>query len=352
MTAEATLPPGFPAMTVGEAHALINQPGGLFEIDEIVIRGVRTRIWKNAPATLAAVWDLGAAHADKTYLVYEKERVTFAMHAKAVAAMGKRLQAEGVVKGDRVAIIMRNLPEWSAAFWAASLIGAIVTPLNAWWTGLELEYGLVDSGATVAILDHERWERVREHVDACPALTRMFVSRAAEEISDPRVVKLESVLGAVPEWDALPVAEPPRVALASDDDATIFYTSGTTGKPKGAVITHRNIVSNFFNAASAQARSFLRRGEQPPAPDPDAPQRVVLLSVPFFHATGCFAVMIPAMYGGARIVLQRKWDAEQALGLIERERVTQIGGVPTIAWQVIEHPRAGEFDLSSIEAVA
>ncbi len=357
MTSEATvpssdLPPGFPAMSVAAAHALINQPGGMFEIDEAVIRGVRMKIWKNAPETLASIWELGKAHADKTYLVYEKERVTFAAHAKAVAAMARRLRAEGVVKGDRVAIIMRNLPEWSAAFWAASLVGAIVTPLNAWWTGPELEYGLTDSGAKVAILDHERWERVREHVDACPALTRMFVSRAAEEIADPRVVKLESVLGSVSEWDALPAEEPPHVALASDDDVAIFYTSGTTGKPKGAVVTHRNIISNFFNAASAQARSFLRRGEQPPAPDPTAPQRVILLSVPFFHATGCFAVMIPALYGGGRIVLQRKWDAEQALGLIERERVTQIGGVPTIAWQVIEHPRAGEFDLSSIEAVA
>ena len=89
-----------------------------------------------------------------------------------------------------------------------------------------------------------------------------------------------------------------------------------------------------------------------PAPDPDAPQRAILLSVPFFHATGCFAVMIPVMFGGAKIVLQRKWDAEQALGLIERERINQIGGVPTIAWQVIEHPRAKEFDLSSIESAA
>jgi long-chain acyl-CoA synthetase len=352
MTSEPSLPPGFPAMSVTEAHALLNQPGGMFEVGEETIRGVKLKVWKNAPPTLATVWELGKAHADKTYLVYENERVTFAAHARAVAAIARRLKAEGVVKGDRVAIIMRNLPEWSAAFWAGVLVGAIVTPLNAWWTGPELEYGLQDSGAKVAILDHERWERVREHLDACPALQRCFVSRAVEELSDPRVVKLEGVLGPVNVWPALPDETVPVADLATDDDVTIFYTSGTTGKPKGAVITHRNIISNFFNAASAQARAFLRRGEQPPAPDPNAPQRCVLLSVPFFHATGCFAVMIPGMFSGVKIVLQRKWDAEQALAIIEREKVNQIGGVPTIAWQVIEHPRAGEFDLSSIEGVS
>jgi long-chain acyl-CoA synthetase len=353
MTDGLTLPPGFPAMSLAQAHALIAAPGSPFEVDEAVIRGVKLKIWKHAPPTLAAIWDAAQPlHAAKTYLVYETERATFAAHARAVAALAQRLKAEGVEKGDRVAIIMRNLPEWSVAFWAGVLVGAIVTPLNAWWTGPELEYGLMDSGARIAIVDHERWERVREHVDACPSLQRLFVSRAVEEIADPRVVLLENVIGTVSDWGNLPAVPVPVADLAPEDDVTIFYTSGTTGKPKGAIISHRNIISNFFNALSAGVRNFLRRGEQPPAPDPDAPQRSVLLSVPFFHATGCFAVMVPVMYGGSKIVLQRKWDAEAALGLIEREKINQIGGVPTIAWQVIEHPRAGEFDLSSIEMVS
>ncbi|MFN9543417.1 MAG: class I adenylate-forming enzyme family protein, partial [Alphaproteobacteria bacterium] len=129
------------------------------------------------------------------------------------------------------------------------------------------------------------------------------------------------------------------------------YTSGTTGKPKGAVITHRNIVSNFFNAMCAQARSFLRRGEMPPAPDPTV-QKATLISVPMFHATGCFAIMMPAVMAGSKIVMQRKWNADQALELIERERITTAGGVPTIAWQIIEHPRFHEFDLSSLETIS
>ncbi len=134
--------------------------------------------------------------------------------------------------------------------------------------------------------------------------------------------------------------EDPFPLRKPDDDVGLFYTSGTTGNPKGAVISHRNIISNMFNSASAQARAFLRRGEAPPAPDPTAPQKAFLLSVPFFHATGCFAVMIPAFMAGHKIVLQRRWDCDAALEIMQRERITHFGGVPTIAWQVLENPRS------------
>jgi long-chain acyl-CoA synthetase len=165
------------------------------------------------------------------------------------------------------------------------------------------------------------------------------------------VARLESVVGAIRDWGALADATPPQIAAAADDDVAIFYTSGTTGKPKGAVLSHRNIISNMFNSASAQARVFVRRGEAPPAPDPSV-QKASLLAVPFFHATGCCAFMIPFMMSGNKLVLQRKWDVDAALLLIERERINHIGGVPTIAWQVLEHPRAGEYDLSSLDSVS
>jgi long-chain acyl-CoA synthetase len=150
----------------------------------------------------------------------------------------------------------------------------------------------------------------------------------------------------------LPDVPLPDVAVGPDDDATILYTSGTTGKPKGALGTHRNMLSNIMAAASVQARNFLRRGEVPPVPSPNDPQRSSLLSVPFFHATGCFAVMNPSIAAGAKIVLMRKWEPELAMQLIERERVSQAGGVPTIAWQLIEHPSRHKYDLSSLETVS
>ncbi len=166
------------------------------------------------------------------------------------------------------------------------------------------------------------------------------------------VLKFEDVVGKVNDWTKLPDKPLPDVALDTDDDATIFYTSGTTGKPKGALGTHRNMMSNIMASGVSGARTYLRRGEMPPQPDPTLPQKGTLLSVPFFHATGCHAVMSPSLFAGAKIVLMHKWDAELAMQLIERERLTGAGGVPTIAWQLIEHPNRAKYDLSSLEGVS
>ena len=342
----------WPAMSIAQAHALLTAPGSPCETEEVVIRGIKTRTWKNAPASIRDIVTAGRAHGEKIFLVHEDERVSFEAFHRAVAALADALQAEGVVKGDRVAVVMRNIPEWPVAFYAAAALGAIVTPLNAWWTGPELEYGLVDSGSKIAVVDAERLARISELLPACPDLKRVFVARQVDEIADPRLVRLESVIGAPDTWGALPDRPLPVVEIGPEDDATIFYTSGTTGKPKGALGTQRNINSNIFSSASTGARAFLRRGETPPAPDPDAPQKATLLSVPFFHATGSVAIMNPSLFGGAKLVMMRKWDPVRAFEMIERERVTSAGGVPTIAWQLIEHPERGKYDLSSLEGVA
>jgi len=339
-------------MSIQQAHAILSQPGLPTEVAEETIRGVKLKVWKNQPPTLRAVAEMAKGHGDKMFLIYEDERVSFDAFHRAVAAFAAELIAQGVEKGDRVAVIMRNLPEWVVAFYAAAAIGAIVTPLNAWWTGPELEYGLTDSGTKVAVMDAERFARMTEHFVNCPELKRVYVSREPDEIAHPYVTKLESVIGAPPEWANLPDQPIPPVELGTDDDATIFYTSGTTGRPKGALATHRSINTNIITAGAAMARSFLRRGEAPPQPDPNQPQRATLLSVPFFHVTGCFAVLNPSLFAGAKLVLMYKWDPIRAFELIERERVTSAGGVPTIAWQLIEHPARTNYDLSSLEAVS
>jgi len=352
MSQAAPAPIPWPAMSIQQAYALITQPGTPGEMEEVEIRGVKTRTWKNAPPTLRDTLLVGRTHGEKIFLVHEDERVSFEAFYRAVTHMAAELEAAGVQKGDRVAIVMRNLPEWPVAFYGALSLGAIVTPLNAWWTGPELEYGLVDSGAKIAIVDVERFERMAEHFDRCPDLKRVYVSRSKEEIAHPYVKRLEKAIGCPNDWAGLDEKPLPTVAIASDDDATIFYTSGTTGKPKGAIGTHRNVNSNIFAAAAAGARSFLRRGEAPPQPDPSLPQKGSLISVPFFHATGCFAVLNPSLFGGAKLAMIRKWDPDKAMQLIQDERLTQMGGVPTIAWQIIEHPNREQYDLSSIEAVA
>ena len=351
MTEAAALPPAWPAMSIAAAHGLLTAPGSPFEMETMVIRGIETRVWKNLPPTLRAVVEAARAHAEKVFLVHEDERVTFEAFFRAVAALAADFRARGVGKGDRVAIVMRNLPEWPVAFYAAVSLGAIATPLNAWWTGPELEYGLKDSGSKIAVVDAERLERLTEHLPACPDLKRIYVAREIDELANPLLVKLESVIGAPDGWASLPDRALPDAEIEPDDDATIFYTSGTTGAPKGALATHRNINCNIMAGAFAAARSFLRRGEAPPAADPDD-QRATLLSVPFFHATGCFAVLNPSLFAGAKLVMMRKWDPIRAFELIEREKVSSAGGVPTIAWQLIEHPARANYDLSSLESVA
>jgi len=145
-------------------------------------------------------------------------------------------------------------------------------------------------------------------------------------------------------------AAPPDVALDPDDEATIFYTSGTTGKPKGALGTHRNVCSNLVSLAFSQARGALRSGSQFPPPA-DRPQQAQLISVPFFHATGCHAILVGNTAFGGKLVMMYKWDPERALELIERERLTSFGGVPSMVWQVLESPSFSRRDLSSVLSV-
>jgi len=349
---EGDIAKSWPAMSIAEANRIITAPGMPCEIEELVIRGVPTRVWKNSPPSLRSVAEASRAHGDRIFLVHEDERVSYEGFLRAVAAFAHELAEAGVIKGDRVAIIMRNIPEWPVAFYAAAALGAIITPLNAWWTGPELEYGLVDSGTKVVIVDAERLESISEHLEHCPDLKQIYVARAREEIANPRIAKLEDVIGEPNSWKTLPDRALPPVEILPEDDATIFYTSGTTGKPKGALATQRNINSNIMAGASAAQRSFLRRGETPPAPDPSAPQRSMLISVPFFHATGCFAVLNPILFAGGKLVMMRRWDPVRAFELIEREKIQAAGGVPTIAWQLIEHPLRKNYDLSSLESVA
>jgi len=349
---EAELPPGWPAMSIGQAHALLGQPGAVTEVAEEVIRGVPLKVWKNQPPTLCSVVELARAHGEKIFLVYEDERVSFEAFHRAVAAFAIELQGQGVVKGDRVAVIMRNVPEWVVAFYAAASLGAIVTPLNAWWTGPELEYGLADSGTKVAFVDDERLERIEEFLDKLPDLEKVYVTRPPRDPNHGKIHRLESVIGPVNSWSGLSEPAMPDVELGPEDDATILYTSGTTGRPKGALGTHRNMTSNIGAGGISAARNFLRAGE--PLPELDAtklPQRCTLLVVPMFHATGLSATLGPAMNAGSKIVLMRRWDTEPAMKLIEREKVSATGGVPTIAWQLIEHPARSKYDLSSLLAV-
>ncbi len=341
------LPAGWPAMTLAEARAALTAPGAKFEMEEAEVHGRRTRVWKNAPPSLPGLLSATRAHGDRTFTIYEDERVSYDANHRATAAIAEHLAGLGVDRGDRVALAMRNLPEWVASFFAITALGAIAVPLNAWWTGAELEYGLSDSGAKVLIVDDERHARLVEAYGRLPDLLHVLVARASTSLGAP-ASRLEDVIGTPGEWRALSDRALPAVAVAPDDNATIFYTSGTTGAPKGALGTHRNLVTNILSSGYSSARTLLRRGETPPAaPEP----KVMLLVIPLFHVTACSATLMAAMATGSTMVFMRKWDTIRAFEIIERERVNMTGGVPTVAWQLLEHPDRGAYDLSSLEAI-
>ncbi|MHB1534755.1 MAG: class I adenylate-forming enzyme family protein [Acidimicrobiales bacterium] len=316
----------------------------MFEVVETTVRGMPTRVWKNCPASLGEILAASRGHRDRDFLVYEDERITFEEHFRACAHLAHVLRDRfGIRNGDRVAIAMRNFPEWSVAFWAAAAAGAVVVPLNAWWTGEELHYGLADSAAAVVFCDHERAARIRPHRADLPELQALIVARAAA-LSDEEELPFEEALGDVPDDAALP-----EVGLDTDDDATIFYTSGTTGRPKGALGTHRNICTNPISLFFVNVRTGLRKGADTSPASSEA--NAYLLSVPFFHATGCHSVLVANALAGGKLVMMQRWEPGRALELIERERITTFGGVPAMVMQVLDHPDFEVRDTSSVKSV-
>jgi len=341
----------WPAMSLDEATARVTAPGMPCETVDAVIDGRTVRAWKHAPASLAAVLAHSRVYGDRIAFVYEDERITFEAHWRAATHFAAALKDAGVVKGDRVAIAMRNLPEWPVAFYAAASLGAVVTPLNAWWTGPELAFAVRDSGSRVIILDGERFARHGADLLALPGVTHSFVARPVERLAETSAVDMEAIIGAPVSWGELPDQAGVVADVRPEDDATLFYTSGTTGLPKGVLSTQRAVNSNIITALATQQRAFFRRGEAPPPTGLAAPQYSGLISVPFFHVTGCVAILNLAMFGGSKLAMMRKWDPVQAFALIERERLASAGGVPTIAWQLLEHPARDDHDLSSLVAL-
>jgi long-chain acyl-CoA synthetase len=330
----------WPHLSLADAHARLTAPRMAYETVETIVRGVPMRVWKHVPATAAEVFAAARRQALREFLVHGDERVTYDGFARAVLPVVALLRERGLKKGDRVALVMRNLPEWPVVFLGALLAGAIVVPLNAWWTATELAYGLLDSGARFVFADAERLARL---TDLPPSAEHVFVTRAANAPSG--VMVLEDVIGTPAHWDRLSERPMPDVALLPEDDATIFYTSGTTGAPKGALGTHRSLTTNIFAQPFSLARNLLRQDAEPPVPK----QRVTLLAVPFFHVIGSLSVLLPNMAAGGKLILMRKFDAEEALALIARERVTVTGGVPAVVLSLLE--QADGHDLSSLELV-
>ncbi|MBX3028383.1 acyl--CoA ligase [bacterium] len=326
--------------TYEQALAALTAADGPFALVGGEVRGVGVRLFRDAPPTLRAFVDAARAKGDAEYLVYENERYTFAEVLARVDALAAALARRyGIGPGDRVAIAMRNYPEWIIGYFAATAIGAVAVGINAWWTTAELDYGLRDCGARVLLADAERLERAQ------PLLAGL---------SDLRVVAAR-VEGALPSgvdrWDDVLAAHAggglPAVVVDPDADAMILYTSGTTAHPKGVVSTHRAIMQSLFAFACRATATSIARPPQAPHPYPTC----YILIVPLFHVTGLVPVMLGATLGGSKLVMMHKWSPERALELIERERVTTFVGVPTQAHDLLESPTFAATDTSSLQSV-
>ena len=317
-------------------------PGGPFEIIKAEIFGNHINTYKNAPPSVREVWLSTAVFAERPYLIYQDERITYAEAHAQVNAIAAWMAAQGVKPGDRVAIAMRNYPEWMLIYWACVASGVTAVGMNAWWTSEEMAYALNDSTPKILFIDAERLARFREKPEL--AGTVQLVG-----------VRLDETPADITPWSDVIAhgGSMPDVTVDPESDACIFYTSGTTGFPKGAQLTHRGCVANLFNMLYAAASSALAveraTGVAPPATPPIP---VTLVTTPLFHVTANNCAAYGATAAGGALVLMYRWDAGEALKIIERERVTGMSGVPIMARELITHPDFPNTDTSSLLALS
>jgi long-chain acyl-CoA synthetase len=318
-----------------EASAMLTAQGAPFEIEHVAVRGQNLRAYKNAPADLRTFFLASAAFDDAEYLIFENDRITYAEAHAQVGAFAAWLVAQGVRHGDRVAIAMRNYPEWLLAYWACASIGVAAVGFNAWWVNEEMAYAIADSQPKVIVCDEERFARLApEHIRSCKIVLVRAPTAPTGAVSWAETIASRAPL--------------PDATIDPDDDACIFYTSGTTGHPKGAQLTHRGCINNLMSVLFSGAVQGLAvhrgTGVEPPAP----PTPIAIATTPLFHVTANNCVAYPVTAQGGKLVLMHKWDPVEALRLIERESATALSGVPTMSRELVTHPDFDKYDTSSL----
>lgn len=311
---------------VTETVRRLTGPGGAFELVEEEVLGSRMRVFAHRGTSLAEVVAGSVRHGERDYIVTEHERISFAEHTRRVASLARVLHDEyGVRKGDRVAVLAANAPGWIVSFWATVSLGAVSVGYNSWWSAREIEYAIGHTRPKVVIADAER----AGFVDG----TRVRLLTLEDDIE--RMVRRH------------PDAALPAPEIDEDDPAVIMYTSGTSGRPKGAVHSHRNLLAviDYQRMNDALATEL---------GDPRDPRdRRHLLALPLFHIATLHNLAVPRLAIGSTAVMhQGRFDVERVLRLIERERVTNWGAVPTMAHRLVEHGDLDRYDLSSLTSFA
>jgi long-chain acyl-CoA synthetase len=322
----------------------------MFEVVSEPVLGRTTPVYKDRMRSLREIPQAAVARGDeRPFLVYGETTWGFRTFVETANGVAEALADRcGLAPGDRVAVLSQNNPEWCLAFWATVSSGAILVGLNGWWKADEILYGLDDSGARVLVADRKRFERIADRLDEATTVEHVFLIDCSPD--DVPATGTAEIHG-FDELTTRPTDRFPDAAIDEDDPAVIFYTSGTTGRSKGAVSTHRSMIANLQNtlyitvaATMAGGNSVLGASDSP---------TVSLLTSPLFHVSGCHSGLVVGMLAGIEIVIpEGRFDAEKVLTLIERHRVTVWATVPTMVWRVCEHPGRHDYDTSTVTSVA
>src|SRR3546814_532359 len=323
----------------------------MFEVTTDTVLGRESEVYKELMPALRSVAEVGLMRGDDvTFIVYGDRTYTYGEFMRTANGVAHALRDRfDIAKGDRVAVLSQNNPEWCLSFWATVQQGAILVGLNGWWTTDEIEYGLQDSGAKVLVADRKRFERIAGSLDAAPDLEHVFlVDCTPADLGlegDPRLHTFDELTGE-------PTDAFVQEDIAEDDYSVIFYTSGTTGRPKGAISTHRSMVANLQNTLiNAVAGSMSGTGGA--LPDGDNGQNVSLLTSPLFHVSGTHSTLVVGTLAGLKLVMpEGRFTPDHALQLIQDHGVTIWATVPTMVWRVCEFPDRHDYDTSSVKSVA
>lgn len=325
--------------TIAAAHM---GPGAALETETVTIDGQELSVFAHVPTNLGELYTLGLEFGDKTFLVYQQERFSFAESLDLSLRMARVLKEKYEIQlGDRVAICARNSPEWCMAYMAITLIGAIAVPMNSWWKSPELKYGLSDSDTKLIFLDPARLDLVQPFLDSLDVQIVMF--KPEVESAFPEFYELARSV------EPLSQDERNEIEVVPEDKASIMYTSGSTGMPKGVLSTHRNIINALYTWKFVKEITEILRPELLEE-NPEFPP-ALLANVPLFHVTGSHAQFLASFIYSRKFVMMYKWDAEAALKLIEQERISVFHGVPTMAWEIMQSPNFDTTDLSSLRGV-
>jgi long-chain acyl-CoA synthetase len=344
-------------VTTAEIRSQLTGPGGMFEVVTEDVLGRELQVYKDRMRSLREIPQAASARGDEQdFLVYGDRSWGFRTFAEEANGVAHQLVAGyGVAHGDRVAVLSQNNPEWCLAFWATVSVGGILVGLNGWWKTDEVVYGLNDSGAKILVADRKRFERIADELGEVPRLEHVFLTDGDPGDFADTSAPAHVTLHRFDELTGSPGDRFPDTPIDEDDPAVIFYTSGTTGRPKGAISTHRSMIANLQNTLfTAVAGSMLAAaGGGDAGFAVGSAATVSLLTSPLFHVSGCHSGLVVSMLAGVKIVIpEGRFQPTTALELIEKHGVTVWATVPTMVWRVCELPSRHDYDTSSVTSVA